>query len=735
VTIPEGTVRDAVLRRIRDSSAARRVTPRLRQALGRLDAGTDGAADTPSAPVLRYGIDEPEAGTTMTGTVRVRGWAAMDDRPVLAVAVRLDGRLVGRAVTGTEPRADVAEALGWPQLRGAGWSVDADVGVGVPTVGGTSELVVTVWPDGGGAPVALPPIPVTIAVGAVGPDDVEADEINARIDGLEDGATIGSDAVRLEGWVYHDRFVVSSLDVLANGRHVGRARLGLPRLDLDTQGAPTHVAVSGFEFVLDLDLIPAAERVVRVQLVATVSGGHPVVVATAVLCRPSADGADEADEAVVPVGPGGSPHRVGTAAPGRGRDVMDLVVFTHHLGYGGGQLWLSELLARADAGRSFPCTVVAPADGPLRAELEQAGIRVHVTQPFPFDSLASYEGRLEELSLLVAAGGHTAALVNTLPAAIGADVTRRMGIPTVWAVHESLPASTLWFHALGAAGCPPGIRRRFEETLRDTSALVFEAEATRRIYAPLAGRGRCLVIPYGIDTGAVGAFAASASREQVRRELGIAIDRKVALVMGTTEPRKAQIRLAQAFGSVADDHSDWDLVFVGDNDTSYAEALQRLVAESGLDQRVRLIPVTPDIYPWYRSADLLVSASDVESLPRSALEAMCFGVPVLATSIFGLPELITDGETGFLFEPGDLDALVAAFRRVFGLGPSHLAEVGTAARQLILDRYDSAGYASDIISLLDQMRRDPGIIPVEAVASRVRHPVSPERPTPVRSER
>ena len=60
-----------------------------------------------------------------------------------------------------------------------------------------------------------------------------------------------------------------------------------------------------------------------------------------------------------------------------------------------------------------------------------------------------------------------------------------------------------------------------------------------------------------------------------------------------------------------------------------------------------------DTYPWYRAADLLVSASDIESLPRSVLEAMCFRVPVLATSIFGLPELISDGETGFLFEPGD----------------------------------------------------------------------------------
>ena len=50
-------------------------------------------------------------------------------------------------------------------------------------------------------------------------------------------------------------------------------------------------------------------------------------------------------------------------------------------------------------------------------------------------------------------------------------------------------------------------------------------------------------------------------------------------------------------------------------------------------------------------SDLLVCASDVESLPRTVLEAMAWELPVLATAVYGLPELIEDGETGWLCRP------------------------------------------------------------------------------------
>ena len=68
-----------------------------------------------------------------------------------------------------------------------------------------------------------------------------------------------------------------------------------------------------------------------------------------------------------------------------------------------------------------------------------------------------------------------------------------------------------------------------------------------------------------------------------------------------------------------------------------------------LGPRLRLEPIAQDPYRWYHAADALMLASDIESMPRSLLEAMAFGLPVVAASAWGVPELVTDGVNGFLF--------------------------------------------------------------------------------------
>ena len=188
-----------------------------------------------------------------------------------------------------------------------------------------------------------------------------------------------------------------------------------------------------------------------------------------------------------------------------------------------------------------------------------------------------------------------------------------------------------------------------ERALATSNALVFEADATRQLYAAWAGADRSIVVRYGVDTGVINAFCRRVSHRESQSRDRDPARLPVILVMGTIEPRKAQTRIAQAFALARKQHPDWMLVFVGDSDTYYSDGLKEYLRNAGLKDRTRVVPVVEDIYPWYRAADLLLSLSDMESLPRSALEAMCFGLPVLSTSVFGLPELLEDGRTGFLF--------------------------------------------------------------------------------------
>jgi glycosyltransferase involved in cell wall biosynthesis len=122
-----------------------------------------------------------------------------------------------------------------------------------------------------------------------------------------------------------------------------------------------------------------------------------------------------------------------------------------------------------------------------------------------------------------------------------------------------------------------------------------------------------------------------------------------------------------------------------------------------------VVPVSPEPYPWIAAADLLVCCSDVESLPRVIPEAMTFGVPVLATRIFGVPEIIEDGVTGYLCEPRDLGDLAAALDRVLGLPDSELAAVATRAEPAVASRHDPNAFALRFAALLDGVVRGAGM--------------------------
>ena len=208
--------------------------------------------------------------------------------------------------------------------------------------------------------------------------------------------------------------------------------------------------------------------------------------------------------------------------------------------------------------------------------------------------------------------------------------------------------------------------------------------------------------PYGLDLEPVDAHRAAFDGAAARREAGIPLDAELVVCVGTVEPRKAQVMLAQAFDLVAARHPSAWVAFVGGRDDPNTEALSSYVAASPQGERMRVIPITPEVEAWYGMADVLVCASDIESTPRTVLEAMAWETPVLGTRVFGLPELIDDGETGWLCEPRDLPALAAALDRVLSLPAEERRRVGAAGRPLVAERHSLERYGKEIASLLEK---------------------------------
>ena len=130
--------------------------------------------------------------------------------------------------------------------------------------------------------------------------------------------------------------------------------------------------------------------------------------------------------------------------------------------------------------------------------------------------------------------------------------------------------------------------------------------------------------------------------------------------------------------------------------------LSDFVADAKHGEQIELIPITPDIHRWYAMADILVCASDVESLPRTVLEAMAWETPVLATDVFGLPELIDDGETGWLCEARDTTALARGLDRALNSPDEERRNLGQNARSLVERRHSLSRYGDQVATLIDE---------------------------------
>jgi D-inositol-3-phosphate glycosyltransferase len=492
---------------------------------------------------------------------------------------------------------------------------------------------------------------------------------DGRIDSPEAGSELPREPVAIEGWATFPSGPPARVEVWLGERLLGRARLGLGRPDLPEATGDPRAAVCGFALDADLDEHAGSEGPLRA--VATGARGERLELAAVPL-------------RVAERRPDPQPRPKRRVRSGNG-DAPRLLVFAHQLDLGGAQTYLLQTIEGLLRRGGLEPAVISAFDGPLRGRLEGLGVPVHVSTPVPQDELEAHLDRVGELTAWAANGGFDAVLVNTASAFAlpGAEVAANLGLPAVWAIHESFPLSILW------AELHPGVRRIAEQALAGASLAIFEAEATERLFASTIGAERCLTMPYGLDLRPIDAARAGFDRDAARSRRGIGAGADVLLCAGSIEPRKGQVPLARAFDLIADRHPAATLVFVGGRQDRHTRLLERWVSSLRSAGRIRVLPLTPEIDAWYGLADALVCASDIESLPRTVLEAMAWQLPVLATDVFGLPELIEDGESGWLCRDRDVIALATALDRVLSTPAArgHHAEWADGGRSRAADLF------------------------------------------------
>ncbi len=145
-------------------------------------------------------------------------------------------------------------------------------------------------------------------------------------------------------------------------------------------------------------------------------------------------------------------------------------------------------------------------------------------------------------------------------------------------------------------------------------------------------------------------------REELRQEFGVAPDDVALAIVGSLIDRKGHRFLIEALSRIGDGSGSWRLLIVGEGEND--ELLRQQVAAAGLSERIEFLGFRLDVRRIIHACDVLVMPSTLETQPLVINEAMSSGLPVIASSIYGIPETIDDKKVGYLVPPGEIEPLV-----------------------------------------------------------------------------
>lgn len=170
------------------------------------------------------------------------------------------------------------------------------------------------------------------------------------------------------------------------------------------------------------------------------------------------------------------------------------------------------------------------------------------------------------------------------------------------------------------------------------------------------------VVPNAVDSGPVNAGGGGETRA-ARRDFGIGEDEFVIGFVGRLSEEKGVAYLVEAASGIKEAGVPLKLMIIGEGPER--RTLESLVEKLGLSEEVLFAGFRSDVDECLKLMDLFILPSLTEGTPVSVLEAMASGVPVMATSVGGLPCLVDSGRNGILVEPGNSDALRDAALKLF----------------------------------------------------------------------
>jgi len=284
--------------------------------------------------------------------------------------------------------------------------------------------------------------------------------------------------------------------------------------------------------------------------------------------------------------------------------------------------------------------------------------------------------RLARRADLIHAHSSKAGFIGRVGAALAGRRGRCIFTPHAWS----------FWSATGAIGA--GYRRweRLGARLCARIIALTEAEQNDGLAARVGRPDQYRVVPNGVEPERFAWARAPGSRRII--------------FVGRLARQKRPDLAVEVARLVRADHPDAELWLVGEGPER--GELERLVDTAGIDGAVRLLGARPDLPELLRDSACLLLPSDYESCPYAVLEAMAAGVPVVATEVGGVPELLDDGVEGLLVPPRRPDMAAAAVSRILA-NPDLARALGDAGRARARERYSLGRMVADTVAVYDEL--------------------------------
>jgi len=372
--------------------------------------------------------------------------------------------------------------------------------------------------------------------------------------------------------------------------------------------------------------------------------------------------------------------------PDSGRRIKVLFLIDS-LGPGGAERLMVDLLPRLRA-HGVDSEVVAIQErhgNPIATELQKVGVPVST---IGIERLRERDALGRVMEVIERSAPDVVHTQLEFADVLGSIAGARLGIPTIATIH-TLDRPRRWSKEAAHFRLMAWTLRR-----RSKRVIAVSESARRHVLAKAGLRKRhTATIHNGIDLTPYLAAGATA-RARIRSEFDIPPEAEVIATVAVLRKPKGIEYMLEALVPLVESHPGLHYLIVGDG--AHRTALESKTAQLELGRSVHFAGQRSDVADMLAAADVFVLPSLTEALPTVLIEAMAVGLPVVATSVGGIPEIVEPGNTGLLVAPATPNELADAVGRLLD-SPRQRHALGIAGRRAAVDKFSIERHAARLV--------------------------------------